>query len=54
MNMNQISRAEQLVSNMTGSKKTVKYIRKDNSLIERKEEEEKVILAEDNRQVLLG
>ena len=36
-------------------KQTVKYIKTDNSLIERKDlENEKVILTEDNRQVLFG
>ena len=50
-----IDNAQEIVSRLNNKKKTVKYIKTDNSLIERKsDEEEKVILTEDNRQVLFG
>lgn len=46
--------AQEILSRMN-KKQTVKYIKTDNSLIERKDlENEKVILTEDNRQVLFG
>lgn len=49
-----IDNAQEIVSRLNDKKK-VKYIKTDNSLIERKaDEEEKVILTEDNRQVLFG
>lgn len=46
--------AQEIISRIN-KKAKVKYIKKDNSLIERKDvEDEKIILAEDNRQVLFG
>ena len=52
-NANNIEAAQKLVGKLNGQ--NVKYIRKDSSLIERQKiEDDKVILAEDNRQVLLG
>ena len=46
--------AQEILSRMN-KKQTVKYIKTDNRLIERKDvENEKVILTEDNRQVLFG
>lgn len=51
--MYDIDNAQEIVSRLNNKK--VKYIKTDNSLIERKtDEEEKVILTEDNRQVLFG
>lgn len=52
-NANNIEAAQKLVGKLNGQ--TIKYIRKDSSLIERQNlEDDKVILAEDNRQLLLG
>jgi len=52
-NANNIETAQKLVGKLSGQ--NVKFIRKDSSLIERKNlEDDKVILAEDNRQLLLG
>lgn len=52
-NANSIENAQKLVGKLNG--KNVKYIRKEAGLIERKNlEDDKIILAEDNRQVLLG
>ena len=52
-NANNIEAAQKLVGKLSGQ--SVKFIRKDNSLIERQNlEDDKVILAEDNRQLLLG
>ena len=53
LNTNNIENAQKLVGKLNGQK--VKYIRKDAGLIEREEiNAEKVILAEDNRELLLG
>ena len=52
-NANNVEAAQKLVGKLSGQ--NVKFIRKDSSLIERKNlEDDKVILAEDNRQLLLG
>lgn len=52
-NANNTEAAQKLVGKLNGQ--TIKYIRKDSSLIERQNlEDDKVILAEDNRQLLLG
>ena len=53
MNANLINNAEQLIESINEEQK-VKYIKRDRGLLERTENEEKIILAEDNRQVLLG
>ena len=55
-NMYDTEKAQEIVSRLNNGKKvTVKRIRTDNSLIERESvEDEKVILTEDNRQVLFG
>ena len=49
MTLNEIEKAENLVQNMTNPK--VKIVKKEKGLIERTETE-KVVLTEDNRQVL--
>ena len=53
MNANLINNAEQLIESINEEQK-VKYIKRDRGLLERTENEEKIILTEDNRQVLLG
>ena len=53
MNANQINNAEVLI-NSINEQQQVKYLKKDKGLLERTENEEKVILTEDNRQILLG
>lgn len=53
MNANVINNAEKLIESISKGEK-VKFIKKDRGLLERTENEEKIILAEDNRQVLLG
>lgn len=53
MNANNITNAENLINNINGQK--IKYVKKDKGLMERKDgENEKVILMEDNREILLG
>ena len=52
VNANKIFKAEEIANNL--SNKNIKYIRKDKGLMEREENENKIILAEDNRQILLG
>lgn len=51
-NANNIQTAERLINNIGGT--NVKYIKKERGLIERKDTEDKLILVEDNRQILLG
>lgn len=55
INENCISKAEELAGGFVqqGDRK-VKYLRKEQGLIERSLDDDKVILAEDNRQVLFG
>lgn len=53
LNENKVMDAQNIMDNLCGSQ-TIKYVRKDKGLIERKETTEKIILAEDNRQVLFG
>lgn len=50
MKLDEIAKAEELVNNMNKSER-VKVIKKERGLIERTESE-KIILAEDNRQIL--
>lgn len=53
LNSNNVENAQKLVGKLNGQK--VKFIKKDNSLIERQNlEDDKVVLVEDNRQLLLG
>ena len=53
INANKMQDAQSLIDNLTGKK--VKYIKKDAGLIERASlKDEKIILTEDNRQILLG
>lgn len=53
LNANNIENANALIDKLNPTK--VKYIKKDKGLIERNSiQDEKIILAEDNRQVLLG
>ena len=53
MKTNNIENAQELIGKLNSQK--VKYVKKDKGLIERDTvKDEKVILAEDNRQILLG
>ena len=54
-NANDMNRINTIIGEIGNNKKTVKVIKKDNSLLERSEDDkDKVILVEDNRQLLLG
>lgn len=53
MNANLMSNAECLIESINEEPK-VKIVKKDRGLLERTENQEKIILTEDNRQVLLG
>lgn len=55
-NVNNFERAEELINNMNQNDlASVKYIKKEKGLIERTEaDNKKVILVEDNRQIILG
>ena len=54
LNENNFANAQSLLNSIGGTKK-IKHIRKEAGLIERTQlEDEKVILTEDNRQVLFG
>ena len=53
-NSNDMARANSIIDSFDGNVK-VKRIKKDNGLIERTEkDDEKIILTEDNRQILFG
>lgn len=52
INENKIEKANDILNSMSKNP-NIKRVRKDNSLLERNENE-KIILVEDNRQVLLG
>lgn len=51
INENKINNAENIIDSMKNV--TIKRVKKDNGLLERSQSE-KIILVEDNRQVLLG
>jgi hypothetical protein len=51
INENKINNAENIIDSMGNV--TIKRVKKDNGLLERSQSE-KIILVEDNRQVLLG
>lgn len=55
LNSNNMSQAESLINEINEKKSNVKVIRKERGLMERdNSKEDKVILAEDNRQILFG
>lgn len=52
MNANNLKNAENIINGMNNN---IKYIKKEKGLIEKRNiEDDKVILMEDNRQILLG
>lgn len=51
---NKMAAAEELVNSFADTKATVKVVKKDKGLIERSVNDSKVIITEDNRQVLFG
>ncbi len=53
LNENNFANAQNLLNSLGGNKK-VKRVRKEAGLIERTQSDEKIILTEDNRQVLFG
>jgi hypothetical protein len=54
-NSNDMARANSIINSLDDSNVRVKRIKRDNGLIERtNKDDEKIILAEDNRQVLFG
>lgn len=55
LNSNNISQAESLINEINEKNANVKVIRKERGLMERdNSKEDKVILTEDNRQILFG
>ena len=54
MNANVLNNAQSIIESINGERKNVKFIKRERGLMERQEMEEKVILTEDNRQILLG
>lgn len=52
LNENKIANAENILNST--KKENIKIVKRDNGLLERSTLENKVILTEDNRQVLLG
>lgn len=54
-NSNDMAKAANIIDSFNGENKNVKRVKKDRGLIERTEgKDEKIILVEDNRQVLFG
>lgn len=54
-NSNDMARANSIINSLDDSNVRIKRIKRDNGLIERtNKDDEKIILAEDNRQVLFG
>lgn len=53
LNANKINDAQQIIDSMNPQKGKVKVIKKEPGLIEKKESD-KIILADDNRQVIFG
>ncbi len=54
LNSNSINKAEMIIEDLSNDNKIVKKIKKDRGLMERSEVEQKIILEEDNRQVIFG
>lgn len=54
INENKIADAESILNNMQNVKPSVKVVKKDKGLFEKYESAEKIILTEDNKQLLLG
>lgn len=55
MNSNKINKAEMIIEGLTNDNNAVvKKVKKDRGLMERSEVEQKIILEEDNRQVIFG
>ena len=54
INENKIADAENILSNMQDVKPSVKVVKKDKGLFKRYESAEKIIITEDNKQLLLG
>jgi len=55
VNSNNMQKAASLINEMNGNRNNVKVIRKERGLLEKdNSSEDRVILAEDNRQILFG
>lgn len=54
INENKIADAESILNNMQNVKPFVKVVKKDKGLFEKYESAEKIIITEDNKQLLLG
>ena len=55
LNMNKLNKAENLVNDLTNNKNNVKVIKSEKGLIEKTEDKSnKIILVEDNRQIICG
>ena len=54
INENKIADAESILHNMQNVKPSVKVVKKDKGLFEKYESAEKIIITEDNKQLLLG
>lgn len=54
INENKIADAESILNNMQNIKPSVKVVKKDKGLFEKYESAEKIIITEDNKQLLLG
>lgn len=54
INENKLSQAESILNGMEHKQPSVKVVKKDKGLFERYENAEKIVITEDNKQLLLG
>lgn len=54
LNENMINKAQNIINNMNGDDVNVLRVKREKGLIERTEANKKIILVEDNRQIICG
>lgn len=55
LNSNKLNKAEELINNLTNNNTVIKRVKSEKGLIEKTEaDKNKVILVEDNRQIICG
>lgn len=54
LNENMINKAQNIINNMNGDDANVLRVKREKGLIERTEANKKIILVEDNRQIICG
>ena len=51
---NELNKANELINSLVGEKNVVKRIKNEKGLIEKSDKKEKIVLVEDNRQIICG